>query len=116
MNIICKNGTKKTNPELVRPISGLIDELNEMQNKRKEKTIKRRAQSATISRNRVSVAHSPNLYKSRENDRSFRNLRQKSSKEDHLSRSKQIIKTINDCLEEENKINKRTKSKMNYMK
>ena len=116
MNVLCQNKNKRTNPEKIRSIEGLIDELDEMQKTGREKPEKKRVQSANLKRCKSAFQHSPNLYKSREFNRSTLNVKQKTGLENQLNRSKQIIKSINTCLEEESKVNKKSRQKMYSMK
>ena len=88
MKVLCKNPNQIVNPERIRPISGMIQELNDMQNKKKEKSTRKRVQSASVTRSKTALSHSPSLYKPGEMNRSSRNLRQKSSLENELNRSK----------------------------
>lgn len=105
MNALCRNRGRKMNPEKVRPVKGLIDEINERQNRSQDKPAKQRAQSASVSRSQSDIQHSPSLYTSKDFTRSSSNLKQNTRGAIHMSRSKLIIQSINDCLQEEGRIN-----------
>lgn len=98
MNVLCKGANKRINPEQIRPLSGLLDEIEKMQKKGNVKAVKQRAKSASLSRAKISTQHSSHLYRSKDLNKSSSNLKHKNGLEDQLNKSKQIIKTINDCL------------------
>lgn len=98
MNVLCKGANKRINPEQIKPVSGLLEEIEEMQKRGKSRPVKQRAKSANLSRAKSSVQHSPHLYRPKDLNKSSTNLRQKNGLEDQLNKSKQLIKSINDCL------------------
>ena len=62
MNVLCQGSKNKINPERTRPVSGMIDEINELQKMGKSRSV-RRVQSAKAARSKSAINHSPNLYK-----------------------------------------------------
>lgn len=63
MNVLCKGANKRINPEQIRPVSGLINEIEFMKNKETTKKNLQRAKSACLSRPKSLVKHSQNFYK-----------------------------------------------------
>lgn len=102
---VCPKKPLKTNPELHRPVKGMLDELEELRKSGVKSGMRRRVQSAkVVGRGRGTEEFLERQGKSRLIERSSSgNLKTRQSLSDQMVKSRQLITMINDCLSEEEK-------------